>query len=419
MIEMKYFVPGYILFYKNDGVLYIKSELLRNEIKITEPTLQEEFYVVQRNRCYELNTPLKKFLHQQEMLLSEEEIEETLSKAKQLMKKIFFATIFVTEKCNFRCGYCFQSHVTTTMNSDILEKVVGYIEEQAQLHKIVHISWFGGEPTLCLDSIVHASAYIKLQQNKYRFKYEASMTTNGYLLNVDSFIKLYDAGIAHYQITLDGWNHDQTRKHVSGKPTLKIILNNLIAISKLPKEKYSFRITLRRNILDNDKDLEWYNYIYKIFGDDCRFIISVAPVHDWGGQSVHQLDLIQPDKLNRTIDIHLNYIDKIGMLRKKLTRDLFSGVCKASYPDSFVFRADGKIEKCSRCLDYKENRLGQVDSEKGVLFDKEINKQWTSSCLKQECLRCTEVLRCFNMVCRKTNIIDKADVCYYQYLKNN
>jgi hypothetical protein len=26
---------------------------------------------------------------------------------------------------------------------------------------------------------------------------------------------------------------------------------------------------------------------------------------------------------------------------------------------------------------------------------------------------------CFNMVCRKTNIIDKADVCYYQYLKNN
>ena len=193
----------------------------------------------------------------------------------------------------------------------------------------------------------------------------------------------------------------------------------MIAISKLPKEKYSFRITLRRNILDNDKDLEWYNYIYKIFGDDCRFIISVAPVHDWGGQSVHQLDLIQPDKLNRTIDIHLNYIDKIGMLRKKLTRDLFSGVCKASYPDSFVFRADGKIEKCSRCLDYKENRLGQVDLEKGVLFDKEINKQWTSSCLKQECLRCTEVLRCFNMVCRKTNIIDKADVCYYQYLKNN
>lgn len=61
MIKMKYFVPGYILFYKNDGVLYIKSELLRNEIKITEPTLQEEFYVVQRNGCYELNTPLKNF----------------------------------------------------------------------------------------------------------------------------------------------------------------------------------------------------------------------------------------------------------------------------------------------------------------------------------------------------------------------
>ena len=419
MANVKYFIPGYIHYDKNGKNLCIESELLKNKIRITDPLLQEEFYVIQNHGCHELNTPFKKFLYQQEMLLSKEEIEEALLRAKQLMKEIFFATIFITEKCNFRCKYCFQSHISITMNHRTLKKIIHYIEHQAQSHKIIHISWFGGEPTLCQDSIVQASSYIKLQQNQYHFKYEASMTTNGYLLNVDSFVNLYNAGITHYQITLDGWNHDKTRIHISGKPTLQTILHNLIGISNLPKEKYIFQITLRRNILDDDEDFEWYNYIHKTFGADDRFMISVIPVHDWGGQSVHELNLIPSDNVNQTVATHLNYIDEIGMARKKPTRDLFSGVCKASYPDSFVFRANGKIEKCSRCLDHTKNHLGHVDPEKGVLLNEEINKIWTSSHLKQECLRCTEVLRCFNMVCRKANIIDKTDPCYYQYLKSN
>ena len=75
------------------------------------------------------------------------------------------------------------------------------------------------------------------------------MTTNGYLLNDKLFRQFYQAGITSYQITIDGWNHDKTRPHVSGKGTLQTIINNLASLSKLPPAEYSFHITLRHNIL--------------------------------------------------------------------------------------------------------------------------------------------------------------------------
>ncbi|MFR8333548.1 MAG: hypothetical protein ACLU9S_15275 [Oscillospiraceae bacterium] len=56
---------------------------------------------------------------------------------------------------------------------------------------------------------------------------------NEYVLDVDAFRQYYAAGIVSYQVTLDGWKHDETRPHVSGKGTLQTILNNLIALSTL------------------------------------------------------------------------------------------------------------------------------------------------------------------------------------------
>ena len=139
-----------------------------------------------------------------------------------------------------------------------------YIAVQAPRFKHICISWFGGEPTLCKDIILRISKQIFCLQSKYMFHYSAAMTTNGYMLDINSFLKYYECGITSYLITLDGWRHDNTRPHVSGKSTLKTIIDNVIAISHLPKEKYQFTITLRRNLFPEDYDFTWYDYLSKL-----------------------------------------------------------------------------------------------------------------------------------------------------------
>ena len=63
------------------------------------------------------------------------------------------------------------------------------------------------------------------------------------------------------------------------------IIDNLVALSKLPPEEYSFHITLRRNLLAGDEDYSWYDYLYRLFGQDKRFDVLVCAVGDWGGKA--------------------------------------------------------------------------------------------------------------------------------------
>lgn len=199
-------------------------------VKLTDPEIQEEFRTIIRcGGCPEIKTPLTELLHAQEMLADESEIKCTLEKARQMLEDILLLTIMPTEGCNFRCPYCYENHAPVSMTRQILDQIHMYISSQVPHFHHVRINWFGGEPTLCKDTILETSTLIQSLQTQYHFQYTASMTTNGYLLNADYFQQFYAAGVTDYQITLDGWSHDNTRPHISGRGTLNTILDNLIS----------------------------------------------------------------------------------------------------------------------------------------------------------------------------------------------
>lgn len=404
-----YFFPGYVKYYEEDGVLYISSQLLQNKVKITEAELKKEFYdLVQNKSVSQISTKLTKFLHEQELLVNEIEVDQSLTKAKQLLGNGLLLTILPTEGCNFRCPYCYETHTPTIMPKTILSKIHQYIQEQAPKFKTVRISWFGGEPTLCKDIVLETSSLVQSLQKKYHFTYGADMVTNGYLLDRDSFLGYYECGITHYQITLDGWNHDKTRPHVTGIGTLEKILNNLKEISMLPEE-YQFNITLRHNVLAGDKDYSWYDHLYKLFGGDKRFSVAVALVTDWGGDTVKTLNLAEKEQRELLRLEHENYLDKIGMKRKRKEIEPFCNICYASCPNGFVFRPNGKIEKCTIALGHPKNQVGYVDLDKGIIIDQNKSYRWCHSELKKECYSCPEVLSCLNISCRKKVIVDGYD----------
>lgn len=409
-----YFFPSYTAYYEENDVLYVFSKLFQNKIKITDPTLQQEFHsLIYSGGCSQPTTPLTVFLHEQELLANEIEVECTIAKVKQLLSDYLMLTIMPTEKCNFRCPYCYESHDSIRMSRELLKQIQAYIVSQAPHFKFIVIRWFGGEPTICKDIILETSKLVQSLQGKYHFQYSSNMTTNGYLLDMDSFLEYYKAGITNYQVTLDGWNHDKTRPHVSGKGTLEIILNNLISISSLPHEKYPFHVVIRHNILDGDEDFSWYDYLYKLFGTDTRFSLEIASVTDWGGETVKSLKLAEGNKKKLLKTTHEKYIDEIGMQREGKNKDLFSDICYSSFPYGFIFRADGKIEKCTIALNHPKNLVGRVDPDKGVILDDTATQLWCSSSLKEKCYTCPDILSCLNICCRKKVIMDDypEDVC--------
>ena len=397
-----YIFPGYVIHREEHGATHVSSKLLQNEVMLSDSATREEFRTLfSSGGCAEFSTPLTQFLHEQELLLSEDEIISALVNAKKLLSNIMMLTIMPTEGCNFRCPYCYENHSPVSMRREILDRIQEDIMAQAPRFQIININWFGGEPTLCKDVILETNHLVQSLQSKYGFRFSSLMTTNGYLLNTESFREYYAAGITHYQITLDGWDHDKVRPHISGRGTLQTIMDNLTALAALPTEEYPFHIILRRNLLAGDMDVTWYDHLNELFGGDSRFFISIQPVGDWGGKTVKVLDLPTEENKNELLAVHKAYIDKLGMQWEYQAKTPFSDVCYASYPYGFVFRADGRIEKCTVALDRQGNQVGYVDPDEGIILDSKANLIWSPNDLRSECCTCPDVLSCFNLACRK------------------
>ncbi len=392
---------------ENDQAVLIKSELYKNVVEITNPAYKDEFSaLIQNGGCKNISSKLTKCLHDEELLLDYAELNKTLTEIQLIMNQVLTLTIMPTEGCNFRCPYCYESHEPIAMKPYIIEKIKKYILEQAPHFKHVSIGWFGGEPTLFPEIVCDIASETKAICTKSNTAYRSFMTTNGYLLTAELFKKFYKLGITSYQITLDGWSHNKTRPLLSGKETLEVILKNLLDLSMLPQNEYSFRVTIRHNILEGDRDFSWYDYLHKLFGHDSRFSVLVRPVGNWGGTSVNKLNLLTSSRADELVSEHVNYLHHIGMKCENERSGLFSKICYASYRHSLVFRANGKIEKCTVALDSPENSIGYVDPQKGVVINEDANALWWKVNLNQKCYSCRDVLSCFNMQCRKKALID-------------
>ena len=402
-----YKLPGYITHREEPGAIYISSQLLQNQVMLDDSATQEEFRaLIKTGGCETISTLLTQFLHEQEMLLNEDEIQSALTEFRKLLDDTLLLTIMPTEGCNFRCPYCYEDHRPVTMGRETVKQIQKYIADQAPRFRHVRVSWFGGEPTLCKETVLETNTLVQELQKSQPFQFTSGMTTNGYLLDLDSFKQYYAAGITDYQVTLDGWDHDKTRPHVSGEGTLETILTNLTAIAALPVEEYSFRITLRRNILAGDSDFTWYDHLFKLFGTDRRFSALVIPAGDWGGETVKSLELVCKQEKKQCRQAHEAYLDKIGMRRTRVENTPFANVCYASYPHGFVFRANGTIEKCTIAQNHPQNVVGYVNPNRGVVLNDIANRQWSTSNIKPECNTCSYVLSCLNLACKKPAIID-------------
>lgn len=274
-------------------------------------------------------------------------------------------TIAPTSDCNFRCSYCFEKNAINScyMSEDTENSIVKMLENRSGLINNFHVTWYGGEPLLAVDTIKRLSErFIKIcDDNKINFS--ATIVTNGYNLSRKNWTILKYCKVTTIQITVDGdeETHNKRRPLVGNLPTFDKIIKNLVDLKDdiIP-------VTLRINI-----DKTNINQIEKV------------------------LETLKENNLTNAVIPYLARVDNFNdcfddnyCLRSNEFKDIVERFCekmqeygysaenskKYSYPrrldcvcgcdvlESYVINADGEMYKCWNDIGKKDISIGNVSN---------------------------------------------------------
>jgi len=140
---------------------------------------------------------------------SEDELQVILQENKDSLSdnSSYGMTIAVTQFCNQDCIYCGQDNsvykVLSQSHIDLLLKEIrSYLKNYHP--KDMSITFYGGEPSTALDTVVSIAAAIKQICAENSIAFNADMVTNGVNFTPKVINDLLNVNIKQYQITLDG-----------------------------------------------------------------------------------------------------------------------------------------------------------------------------------------------------------------------
>ena len=329
--------------------------------------------------------------------------------------------IMPTEKCNFRCKYCYESFKNGKMSSEIQNSIIKYVKTNIAKYSSLEVRWFGGEPLEAIDVIENLSKeFIKICHTSKR-SYMASMTTNGYNLNLNNFKKLLSLNVYNYQITIDGIKetHDSQRVLRNEGPTFDKIISNLVMIKNNIKSGIP-RITIRTNFTKQIAQHldEYITFFSSLFSNDDRFSFSFQKVADWGGESVKKIqeNLIDVDFYKRILTKLSKETSTFNISPHLALMNSQTCVCYANKRNSFVIGSEGSIYKCTGDFVIDENKIGFIKDGK-MYIDEKKHVCWTCKMNRKynKCDKCFFYAACLTGSCPASFIKkQKDDICLFE-----
>lgn len=245
-------------------------------------------------------------------------------------------------------GYCGQTHISGSMSAETIDSVVQLIRSSVKPHhKILRISWFGGEPLLSARLIKTASPLLKRCAEELNLKYYSTLVTGGTLLS-HAFAKqcVSDLGITAISVTIDGVGevHDSRRATKSRKPTFERIIHNLERIvtdSTLDNLVISIRSNVDYRNISGATGL--VNYLAEK-GWQKRVHLYFTPVHSWGerkGADIPRTEVFAAAEIDwfKALDSAGFRVDLLPT-RKHL-------VCRVVSPARVVVGVSGELHRCT------------------------------------------------------------------------
>ena len=252
-------------------------------------------------------------------------------------------TIAPTSNCNFRCIYCYEkdSIAPITMSEQTQEELIEFVKGFTSVVKIIHVTWYGGEPLLAIDIIEKLSKeFLKLcEENK--IEYSAGIVTNGYLLTPKNAATLLEMKVSHMQITLDGdaEDHDKRRFLKGGHPTFDKIIENLCAAKDSLPESVNIRINADRHNIDR------VDNVVKILREKGL----EGKVHPYLAMVENSNDAYNDNSCLHAKEFSMfdfDFIMRNGLNVVSCMPAQCGNVCGADGCNSFVINADGRLYRC-------------------------------------------------------------------------
>ncbi|MDO4466010.1 MAG: 4Fe-4S cluster-binding domain-containing protein [Bacillota bacterium] len=294
--------------------------------------------------------------------------------------------ILPTTSCNARCFYCYEAGCKfETMNEEMVEKVIRFIEENRMKEKTIHLNWFGGEPLLASPIISTICTRLKEKE----IPYISNMISNGYFLE-----KLEPHwNMREIQITLDGREkvYNEVKNYVGAKENpYQKVLNNIQACLDL-----NIRIAIRLNIsFYNEKEIT--SLIHELgnrFGGQKNCSAYVAAIYgDVGFNPIShsQQDYVQLFYIRRKLEALL---EEYGLHTPTNTLPgLMRGQCMADNDNAIVISPSGLLGKCEHY--FEEKTVGTI--EEGIT-DLERVKYWKETKEYPKCVTCPLYPSCVSL----------------------
>lgn len=386
----------YILKGKNKDIwLDEKIELLPEELR--DELLKRKFLVLSSKDDEELK-----------------KIAENNFKRKRL--DVPSIAIYLTNKCNLRCSYCYSGYqhkeAEQKITSDDIDKIFESIdliyENNEYLDMNPIISLYGGEPLL------HGNEsnieYIISKQNQKQYE-QLMIVTN--LVNIKMFKEILEKFQRKliFKVTLNGDEilHDTMRKFENGRGTYQITLNNMkFVLENLSNTLIELSVLLdnritNKNITNLFQDLQTRGFLknnrvnikfghiqfrtqYVCSGFEDR-ILNVEDYYPMLYRFQKDNSLITRDMISGSSMHLLNSIYEVLKDRKGMVVPCFTG-CGAVYPGRFCFFTDGEVYPCFDCVGMDGYSIGNY--RKQGLYFYENYKLWKDFDVTklQKCTEC-------------------------------
>lgn len=325
-------------------------------------------------------------------LIVESDLDEKELLVKRLdlgrhQRKKILATVAPTNQCNFRCTYCFEPHNSFYLSDELWTSFVDFLSAEAEMTEL-NLTWFGGEPLLCAGRMQKWTSILRRNIDDRNIKYNASIVTNGYLLNAKNVKILEDIGVGRIQVTLDGPReiHDERRMLTNGHGSYNRIIDNLATnMDKLRAMNVYIRVNVDRRNLEST---------FKLIDD-----LVHHGLHKWCKLYFARLE--NPTEYCGNIKSMCFPSEEFSRIKVKLREYMMSrgfdsneypslmlSYCGADNDASFTMDAEGYLYKCWHEVGVKQLSFGHIDDRNATRT--EFGKKYRVSNLIHEsyCSEC-------------------------------
>lgn len=300
-------------------------------------------------------------------------------------------TMLLTNNCNFRCTYCFQSHdrENNKMDEDTLSNILKFIRDSFENNKNLrnlNIILFGGEPLLKLDMYESFLLELKKYCLDKEIRYATQIVTNGSLINEKQLEILHDNNCEFMQITLDGVKeiHNKSRIYRNGQGTFDKIIEGIKQIKEFKKLSLP---TIRINVDSKNHYAvgELLEFLHAEKLNDC--FIDIGIIFE---SSVNQGDYNDSLNSDSIKGIMLPIWEKLNELKfnynvKPKRRGLFCG----AYVENFItIDTNGDLYKCWDVVKNQEFKIGNINEYKNIDNTKYIEWINRDLVIKELCQGC-------------------------------